>query len=199
MNFRQLQTSLSRLKGWRETLFVLLLAQRAFPNFALFVEAVGEGNGHELHEIITRCWELLAADDRTREQTDVLVMRLEELAIDPNRYDVYGVYPAIHCYQLVEQVLYSWLNPDNRRALNASRSSLQTVTEFVEYTADANIDENDLVALFDHHPLVKQEQDFQIECFRQVKMKRFPSAKFIKKMRKFAENKGVSNIGICLD
>ncbi len=199
MNYKQLQSNLPRLKGWRETLFTLSLAHRAFPNFALFAEVAGEGNGHEMHEVIAQCWHLLETDERTREHTDGLVRRLEKLAVDADQYEVYGVYPAVKCYELVEQVLYSWINPENRRALDAARLSLETVTEFVEYSADTDISDNELVSLFNHHPLVKQEQDFQIECFRQVKMERFPSEQFLRRMRKFAENEGVSNIGICLD
>ncbi|WP_339806343.1 DUF416 family protein, partial [uncultured Marinobacter sp.] len=41
MNANQFLKALEQLQGWRECAFLLALAERGFPNYALFSEAIG--------------------------------------------------------------------------------------------------------------------------------------------------------------
>ncbi len=48
MNANQFLKAVSQLQGWRECAFLLSLAERSFPNYALFADAVGLKTGAKM-------------------------------------------------------------------------------------------------------------------------------------------------------
>ena len=199
MNPESLYKHLSKFKGWRETLFLLVLAERSFPNYALFAEVAEVGNANEMAGIINRCWELVENKVDDPKEIDRLLIRLGNITPDPDRYDAYGVKPALLCCSIVEKALFTWVNKENRRAHIAATESFNAVVEFVEYRDGEGLDDDELVALFDSHPLVLEEKSIQEEAFKMIKAERFPSSSFIDKIRALGENDGVSNLGISLE
>ncbi len=199
MNYKQLQAALPRLKGWRETAFVLTLVERNAPNFELFAEVAGQGNGHMLREIVDECWVMLEANEHTANHVGNLISQLELLSIEEEDFDMYGVYPAVKALNMASNVLYSWVNPENRRALGCAQTSLAVVTEFIEYSTDGPLSEDEMVSLFNQHPLVKQEQAFQLEAYELIQAARYPDQTLLNALTALGKNEGVSNIGICLE
>ncbi|MCG8610478.1 MAG: YjaG family protein [Pseudomonadales bacterium] len=198
MKLHQVQKQLEKLKGWREILFTLALAERSYPNYVLFCELAEVENTKAYRALLDALWRAL--EEKTSSSAiNALLLKLERLVPDAEAYDMYGVKPALDSCALVESVMFGWLNPENRRALEASQSSLATVTDFIEYAEGEGLDEDELVELFDAHPFVVQESEFQSQCFRLIKPERYPTRELLQKVKRIAANEGVSNIGIALD
>jgi len=198
MNANQFLKSVAQLQGWRECAFLLALAERSFPNYALFVEAVGLKTGGKMRQLLDLGWESLQKETNEA-AVPQLLSKLEGLCPSVDDYDAYGVYPAFDFCQLLEQALLNRLNPDKHRATDASQLATRTVMDFVEMSEGEGLDDNELVRLFEHHPLLKDDKLFQRDLVLALKRQRVPREDFIAELREQAANGGVSNLGIALD
>lgn len=198
MNANQFLKAVAQLQGWRECAFLLALAERSFPNYALFADAVGLKTGAKMRQVLDLGWDLLQKDV-SESSIPQLLGKLESLSPNVDDYDAYGVYPAFDFCQLLEQALLNRLNPDRHRATEASQLATRTVMDFVELSEGEGLDENELVTLFEHHPLLKEDKLFQRDLVLALKRQRVPREDFIAELREQAANGGVSNLGIALD
>ncbi|MDR9425561.1 MAG: YjaG family protein [Marinobacter sp.] len=198
MNANQFLKSVAQLQGWRECAFLLALAERSFPNYALFAEAVGLKTGGKMRQLLDLGWESLQKETNEA-AVPQLLGKLEGLCPSVDDYDAYGVYPAFDFCQLLEQALLNRLNPDKHRATDASQLATRTVMDFVEMSEGEGLDDNELVRLFEHHPLLKDDKLFQRDLVLALKRQRVPREDFIAELREQAANGGVSNLGIALD
>jgi uncharacterized protein YjaG (DUF416 family) len=197
MNANQFLKAVSQLQGWRECAFLLALAERSFPNYALFADAVDLKTGGKMRQLLDLCWDLLQKDV-SESAIPQLLAKLEALSPDVNAYDAYGVYPAFDFCQLLEQALLSRLNPGKHRATDASQMATATVVNFIELSEGEDLDEDGLVRLLDQHPLMKDDKAFQRELVLDLKRQRTPTDQFVARLREEAANDGVSNLGISL-
>ena len=198
MNANQFQKAVAQLQGWRECAFLLALAERSFPNYALFADAVGLKTGAKMRQLLDLGWDMLQKDV-SEAAIPQLLSKLEALAPNVDDYDVYGVYPAFDFCQLLEQALLNRLNPDKHRASDASRLATSTVMNFVEMSEGEGLDDDELVRLLDHHPLMKEDKLFQRDLVLALKRQRAPTEEFVRELRATAANQGVSNLGVALD
>lgn len=197
MNANQFLKAVSQLQGWRECAFLLALAERSFPNYALFAEAVGLKTGGKMHQILDLAWGMLQEEDAETAIPQLLV-KLEGLSPDVDAYDAYGVYPAFDFCQLLEQALLNRLNPTKHRATEASQLATGTVMSFIELSEGECLEEAELVRLLDSHPLMKEDKAFQRNLVLALKRQRTPIEQFVTELREDAANEGVSNLGISL-
>lgn len=198
MKLHHFHRALEQLSGWRERMFMLALAERAWPNLQLFCAACGHEGESELTEALSRAWASFAqapGEDEVAEQLD----RLAERTPDPEQYDVYGVYPAIEACETLEQVYFAMLNDEKRRAMPISEQSLERVAQFVEDTQCEGMDEDEVVRILDQSPLIKRELAFQKELVDALRKETAPSKLFVESIRILAQDDGVSNLGISLD
>ncbi|WP_456490101.1 YjaG family protein [Marinobacter nauticus] len=198
MNANQFLKAVSQLQGWRECAFLLALAERSFPNYALFADAVGLKTGGKMRQLLDLAWDMLQKDvaDAAIPQ---LLSKLEALCPNVDEYDAYGVYPAFDFCQQLEQALLNRLNPNKHRATEASQLATRTVMDFVEMSEGEGLDENELVRVFEHHPLLKDDKLFQRDTVMALKKQRTPKEAFLAELRAGAANDGVSNLGISLE
>ena len=185
MNANQFLKAVSQLQGWREFTFLMALAERSFPNYALFADAVGLKTGAKMRQLLEAAIPQLLA-------------KLESLSPDVNAYDAYGVYPAFDFCQLLEQALLNRLNPGKHRATDASQMATATVMNFVELSEGEDLEEDELVRLLDQHPLMKEDKIFQRDLILALKRQRTPTSQFVERIHGDAANDGVSNLGISL-
>jgi uncharacterized protein YjaG (DUF416 family) len=197
MNANQFLKAVQQLQGWRECAFLLSLAERAFPNYALFADAMELKTGAKMRQILDAGWGLLNPD-AIETAIPQWLRKLEALSPDVEDYDAYGVYPAYDFCQLLEQALLNRLNPGKHRATEASQLATTTVMSFVEISEAEELNEDELVRLLDQHPLMKEDKLFQRDLVLELKRQRVPRQDFIDTLRKRAENDGVSNLGISL-
>lgn len=197
MNANQFLKAVSQLQGWRECAFLLALAERSFPNYALFADAVGLKTGAKMRQLLDQAWEMLQ-ESAAETTVPKLLTRLESLSPDVEAYDAYGVYPAFDFCQLLEQALLNRLNPSKHRATEASQLATGTVMTFIELSEGEDLDEGELVRLLDSHPLMKEDKVFQRDLVLALKRQRTPVEEFIDGIREDAANEGVSNLGVSL-
>ena len=197
MNANQFLKAVSQLQGWREFTFLMGLAERSFPNYALFADAVDLKTGGKMRQLLDLGWEMLQKD-ASEAAIPQLLAKLESLSPDVNAYDAYGVYPAFDFCQIFEQALLNRLNPTKHRATDASQIATATVMNFIELSEGEGLDEDQLVRLLEQHPLMKEDKVFQRDLVLSFKRQRTPTAQFVEQIRKEAVNDGVSNLGISL-
>ncbi|RMJ02135.1 hypothetical protein DOQ08_02931 [Marinobacter litoralis] len=198
MNANQFLKAVSQLQGWRECAYLLALAERAFPNYALFADAVGMKSGGKMRQLLDLAWGTLQLDT-SEAAIPQLLSKLETLSPNVDEFDAYGVYPAFDFCQLLEQALLNRLNPNKHRATEASQLATKTVMDFVEMSEGEGMDDDELIRLFEQHPLLKEDKIFQRDTVLALKRQRVPSEDFIEELRNDASNEGVSNLGIPLD
>ncbi len=198
MNANQFLKAVSQLQGWRECAFLLAIAERAFPNYALFADAVGMKSGGKMQQLLDLAWGTLQ-QEAEEAAIPQLLSKLESLSPNVDDYDAYGVYPAFDFCQLLEQALLNRLNPNKHRATEASQLATGTVMDFVEMSEGEGMDEDELVRLFELHPLLKEDKIFQRDVVLALKRQRTPRQEFVDQLRTDAANDGVSNLGISLD
>ncbi|WP_203301093.1 YjaG family protein [Marinobacter sediminum] len=197
MNANQFLKAVSQLQGWRECAFLLSLAERSFPNYALFADAVGLKTGAKMRQMLDQGWGMLQ-EDVAESAIPQLLAKLEALSPDVEAYDAYGVYPAFDFCQLLEQALLNRLNPAKHRATEASQIATGTVMSFIEMSEGDELDEDGLVRLLEVHPLMKEDKAFQRELVLALKRQRTPTQQFTEGLRIDAANDGISNLGISL-
>lgn len=197
MNANQFLKAVSQLQGWRECAFLLALAERSFPNYALFAEAVELKTGAKMRQALDLGWDMLQKD-ASEAAIPQLLAKLESLSPDVNAYDAYGVYPAFDFCQLLEQALLNRLNPGKHRATDASQMATATVMDFIEMSEGDDLDEDELVRLLEQHPLMKDDKTFQRDLVLELKRQRTPTSQFVERLRERSANDGVSNLGVSL-
>lgn len=197
MNANQFLKAVSQLQGWREFAFLMALAERSFPNYALFADAMDLKTGAKMRQLLDLAWEMLQRDT-SEAAIPQLLAKLENLSPDVDAYDAYGVYPAFDFCQLLEQALLNRLNPSKHRATDASQMATGTVMNFIEMSEGDELDEDQLVRLFEQHPLMKEDKVFQRDLVLSLKRQRTPTTQFVEGIRKDSANDGVSNLGISL-
>jgi len=198
MNANQFLKAVAQLQGWRECAFLLALAERSFPNYALFADAVGLKSGAKMRQLLDLAWDMLQKEN-SEAAIPQLLSKLETLSPNVDDYDAYGVYPAFDFCQLLEQALLNRLNPNKHRATEASQLATATVMNFIELSEGEDLPEDELVRLLDHHPLMKEDKMFQRDLVLALKRQRVPKESFIAELKTEAANDGVSNLGIALD
>jgi len=197
MNANQFLKAVGQLQGWRECAFLLALAERSFPNYALFADAMGLKTGAKMRQMLDLGWDMLQKDV-AESAIPQLLAKLETLSPDVDAYDAYGVYPAFDFCQLLEQALLNRLNPAKHRATEASQMATGTVMSFVEMSEGDELDEDGLVRLLEIHPLMKEDKAFQRELVLALKRQRTPTEQFVERLQQDSANDGVSNLGISL-
>lgn len=197
MNANQFLKAVSQLQGWREFTFLMALAERSFPNYALFADAMGLKTGAKMRQLLDLGWEMLQKD-ASEAVVPQLLVKLERFSPDVNAYDAYGVYPAFDFCQLLEQALLNRLNPSKHRATDASQMATASVVNFIELSEGEGLEDDELVRLLEQHPLMKEDKVFQRDLVLSFKRQRTPTTQFVGRIRVDAANDGVSNLGISL-
>jgi uncharacterized protein YjaG (DUF416 family) len=197
MNRLKFQKSLNALNGWRERAFIAALAERAFPNVRLYLSSIDKHATEFNDSYFDSVWQALIFDQDEDAIVELLDIALANLP-DLENNEHYGALPTHDCLSILEQALLGGINDEKPRALAASQLSLETITQFIEFSEGESLSENQLVKLFDSHPLIEREFSFQAEISELLRSASHPADELIFRVREIAQDEGVSNIGISL-
>ena len=200
MNKQKFLKSLQSLGGWRERAFILALAERAAPNAMLYFENIDTDELEEKPDLAAAfkaMWQHLILEPN-EDAIIELLDKIVEWRTLCDASDSYGAMPTADCLEITEQALLSGINEEKKRAFEASQISLATVTQFIEFSEGEGLDENELIKLFDRHPLVEREFSFQAELNDILRSATHPGSEVIQNIRELAQDEGLSNIGISL-
>jgi hypothetical protein len=182
---------LNKLMPWQQTVFALALAERMYPNYHLFAEASGFGDGARFRHCLDVLWTYLTIKG-SRVDLSAELESFEPLIPDPSRFESYGAYPALDACVALGAAYNSVICRIGEEAMEASSASLGTVAGFAELLAERDLSEEELY----EHELVEAEMEFQVALLEQVAQPR--EAETILAIRDLAAQDGVSNIGISL-
>lgn len=188
------EQQLLKLLPWQKVSFITALAERSFPNYKLFSEACETGDAQQFRSSLDLFWESLTVKS-SKINFAIQLDRFEPIIPNVDKFDVYGVYPALDACVILNSAFNSLVGPDPdvNEAINASRVSIATVASYLEALAGEELDEDDMFS----DELMKEEFQFQQAVLDLLTVQKSPDS--IKAVRQFAKNDGISNIGITLD
>ncbi|MFT5879315.1 MAG: hypothetical protein ACI86X_000405 [Moritella sp.] len=188
------EKQLIKLLPWQKVSFITAIAERSFPNYKLFYEACNSGDAQQFRQSLDLFWEFLTVKN-TKINFAIQLDRFEPIIPDLDKFDVYGVYPALDACVILNSAFNSLVapDPDVNEAVNASRVSIATVASYLEALAGEALSDETIFA----DSLMQDELAFQQAVLDLLT--KHKSAESIKALREFSKNDGISNIGIPLN
>jgi len=183
---------LAKLAPWQQTTFALCLAERMYPNYALFCQTCGFGDAVAFRHGLDQLWQFLSVRGY-KVDLEAELEQFERHVPNPQQFDSYGVYPALDACVTLACAINSVICRTGEEGREASSASLGSVCGFAELLAGEALTDEQLY----EQQLVEQEMDFQVELLSRLEQPRNPE--LILALRAFAANEGVSNLGIGLD
>ncbi len=187
---------LEKFKTWQMQCFMLCLCQRMLPNYQLFASSIERSeNAKILQNITALSWENLMVKN-SKINFDRQLEKLEEIIFDVNDFDCYGILPAVDATQAISYLLHSIIAGESLdAAINISKLSLKTVREFVEFSEDRILSDEELK----DNEMIQSELDVQWQIYRILKDCEDYDLELIKDLRSEIIAENVSNIRISLD
>ena len=184
-----------RLRGlepWQQSVFALALAERMYPNYQLYAESTGKGNGEAFRAALDSLW-LYLTEKGSRVNLSAILEEFEPHIPDPSRETSYAASPALHACVAPGCAYNSVICRIGEEAEEASGASVGAVAGFLELLAERELSQEELY----EQELMEAEISFQVELLNQVAKPRDPQQ--ILAIRELAAQGGISNLGIALD
>ncbi|MCX7126390.1 YjaG family protein [Aeromonas sp.] len=183
---------LAELQPWQQTVYTLALAERMYPNYALFCQASGFGNAGAFRHSLDQLWSYLTVKG-SRVNLGAILEEFETHIPDPRKFESYGAYPALDACVALGCAYSSVICRIGEEAFDASHASVGTVAGFIELLEERDLTEEELY----EHEYMEAELEFQVELLKRVAHER--DSDRILAIKVFAAQDGVSNIGISLE
>ncbi len=183
---------INKLMPWQQTVFALSLAERMYPNYRLFAETSGFGDGERFRHTLDVLWTYLTVKG-SRVDLSAELEEFEKMIPDPARFESYGAYPALDACVALGAAYNSVICRIGEEATEASHASLGSVAGFVELLAERDLSDDELY----ENELIEAEMEFQVALLERVAQPR--EAQTILAIRDFSGQDGISNLGISLE
>ncbi len=149
---------LERLESWQHVTFMACLCERMYPNYAMFCQQTGFGDGQIYRRILDLIWETLTVKD-AKVNFDSQLEKFEEAIPSADDFDLYGVYPAIDACVALSELVHSRLSGETlEHAVEVSKTSITTVAMLEMTQAGREMSDEELK----ENPAVEQEWDIQV-------------------------------------
>ena len=184
-----------RLRGLeprQQTVFALALAERMYPNYALYAQSTGKGNEAAFREALDSLWGYMT-EKGSRVDLGAILESFEEHIPNPVKEENYGAYPALDACVALGCAYNSVICRLGEEAIEASNASIGSVAGFIEMLAERDFSDEELY----EHELMESEMSFQVALMHEVDKQRDPEQ--ILAIRQMASQDGVSNLGISLE
>ncbi|SDO39563.1 YjaG family protein [Vreelandella arcis] len=174
--------------------FMAALCERLLPNYALYEQTTGYGDGHTLRTVLNLVWERLSVPNASID----FARQAEKLAEcePPEDDESFGARRALDAVVSISALLDTLQGESPEAVLDVSRTSRAGVRAFIELT-EGEEDANALALLIRDHPLTEDENNFQDAVLEEVSQ---PITKdSLKAIRQLGRNGGISNLGLSLE
>ncbi|GEN28759.1 hypothetical protein HVA01_24050 [Halovibrio variabilis] len=174
--------------------FMAALCERLLPNYALYEQTTGQGDGHTLNAVLSLVWERLNVPNASID----FARQAEKLAEcePPAEDDSFGARRALDAVVAVSALLDTLQGESPEAVLDVSRTSRAGVRAFIELT-EGEDDAATLALMIRDHPLMADENDFQDAVLEAVSQPLDKAA--LKEVRQLGRNGGISNLGLTLE
>jgi uncharacterized protein YjaG (DUF416 family) len=174
--------------------FMAALCERLLPNYALYQQTTGQGDGHTLRAVLNLVWERLSVPNASID----FARQAEKLAEcePPEDDESFGARRALDAVVSVSALLDTLQGESPEAVLDVSRTSRAGVRAFIELT-EGEEDAEALALMIRDHPLMADENDFQDAVLEAVSEPINKAS--LKEVRQLGRNNGISNLGLTLD
>lgn len=174
--------------------FMAALCERLLPNYALYEQTTGHGDGHTLRTVLNLVWERLSVANANID----FARQAEKLARcePPEADDSFGARRALDAVVSISALLDTLQGDSPEAVLDVSRTSRAGVRAFIELT-EGEVDAQALALIIRDHPLMEDENDFQDALLEAVGEPL--NRTVLKEVRQLGRNNGISNLGLALD
>ena len=188
---------LENLPDWKLTAITTAIAERSWPNFALFSELVEFGDTDECRHCLNMLWDNIAGHQSAK-NFERLLERLEPSIPDLEEFEMFGAQPAHDAIISAVCAVNCAMAPDAGETASALTLSLSTIGKFIKYSEALELNGIELQQYIEQHEMYLQHLDFIDEVFEAIsKSKQNPET--MKRLKAIARNDGTSHIGISLD
>lgn len=174
--------------------FMAALCERLLPNYALYEQTTGHGDGHTLRTVLNLVWERLSVPGASID----FARQAEKLAEcePPAEDESFGARRALDAVVSISALLDTLQGDSPEAVLDVSRTSRAGVRAFIELT-EGEEDAQKLALLIRDHPLMADENDFQDAVLEAVGKPLNKAA--LKEIRQLGRHNGISNLGLSLE
>ncbi|MGN1281741.1 MAG: DUF416 family protein [Succinivibrio sp.] len=188
---------LSKMSPWRQSLFALTLAQRMYPNYALWCD-VNEVNGGKkaFKSMLDTMWEF-HTDKFNHIDLEKEAQKLEPFVVSEDKSDdmlSIGDWFSLDASIALLASANAVTEKTGEEAKMASMTSLGGVVRKIEQESDEEYDDETLREM----PLVDGEVNFQVAVYELIS-KSSRGEDLVRKLYRLGLNDGISNIGLALD
>ncbi len=189
---------LKELAPWQQTAFATALAERMYPNYALFCQVTEqEEQAAALKKGLMLIWEQLANKD-SKINFEVQLEKLADLIPNDADYEMYGVYPAIDAAMAAHTAMELAMGTQAEEVTRVSRLMRQTIISFIEATEELPEDEKARRKVLNDHELMQFDREFQDEVLQQISSMKHPQKEKLKELRIMAQHAGGSCLGLAV-
>ena len=186
---------LCKLSPWRQSLFALVLAQRQYPNYALWCDVNDVKGGKKMFsKTLDTMWQF-HQDKFNHIDLEETLDELEPYLLDDEKQELsVGDLFSLDATIALSASVLAIVMHEGEEALMASKASLAGVVRKIEQESDSDFSDEELREIKE----VDDEVNFQVELLELLKdAKR--DASLSAKLKKLGLNDGVSNIGLTLE
>lgn len=190
--------ALNQLSTWQQITFSAALIERMLPNYLIFSEVEKSGDVKVLRNQLDLVWQWLDKQQRVKINYEAQFIKLDEQTPDPEKFDSFGVFPAIDVCMALLSLLQLMQDKDSDGAKSVSRLSENSVSyycelEFAQLEEESGQD-NDI----ESHPLMQWEIATQKELFDYI-LANAETKKICQSAKALVLEEGMSNLGIEID
>jgi uncharacterized protein YjaG (DUF416 family) len=176
-----------------DIVFACALMQRMLPNYQLFSQANGFGDGVAAQATLNLIWEWCMSP-KNKFNAAVQLEKLEEIIPDVENFDNFGVYPALDYCMALSSMLLSFSNEHDKVAVTIAKLSQGSVEAFILATAENELDNQQIK----QDPLMEYEIETQLSLLEYCRSNKI-TKDFVKELRADIVAQAISNLGLSAD
>jgi len=171
---------------WQKQLLALALIEQMIGNYVLFAEVSGQGDSKVFRNIIDLVWQQLLGHS-VKVDWQKQRGKLEEICPDPERFDGYGVWPALDASTALSELITLLDENDTEGLESVIKTYYSTIEQF--------LDAHDL-DVADNQRALYEEADNLIDKLLTVFSVEAKQVSAVKAIKEIVRSQTVSNIGI---
>ncbi len=176
------------LNHWQQLAFCTAIAERCFPNYALFCEIESTGDAQQVRKMLNKVWEYLRGQLKSTKNIEKQLEAFDPLMPDTDASDHLGAYLALDMTVALQSCLQSIIDNSILDAEAIAEMTNERLKEVIEVQGDT----------LDSSELWLRHMEFESKLIEYLK-EQVSHAELIKRLIPFASDGGVSQVGVCLD
>ncbi|PCI60475.1 MAG: hypothetical protein COB35_08800 [Gammaproteobacteria bacterium] len=190
-----IRLSIKKLSLWQRDAFCAALLERMLPNYQMFSQTANFGEYSLLRNQLDLFWQKLS-DRKIKINTEAQLVKLEPQIPDPEKFDFFGVFPALDTCMALMSLLQGGQDSGVDHIEQVSKLSQNSVSYYLEQLLATEIEEQDnLLAAIAQHPLMQWEMATQQEL-SDFLLSAAENKQTCEQLKLLVLAEGLSNLGI---